>query len=341
MAGDWIKMRGGLLRNPKVIRMARVLLQQPAFREWFGVTRDASRDVTCDVTQRDDVASNVTARDTRHVPVVTMVTVGALLATWSSVNENASDDATMRDATLFEIDTISGVPGFGEALASVGWIEVLPNEEGLFFPNFHEYNTVGKQRSAGVKTGAERSREYRDRKKNKTVTSRDVTKPVTRDPREEKSREERNTPPNPPTGGGGGGDSPEQKKAEVVCRAVRAQGIGDADPSDLALRALIEKAVPVETFEAAAKIAVGHSKGMAYMLGIVKRQLLEAANVDAVPTVKVGPWDATRSSIVSTAAKFGLPAWDEAAFQRGQGEAFSIYTARVKQMVDETQAVAA
>lgn len=341
MAGDWIKMRGGLLRNPKVIRMARVLLQQPAFREWFGVTRDALRDVTCDVTQRDDSTSSVTARDARYVSVVTMVAVGALLATWSSVNENVSDDATMRDATLFEIDAIAGVPGFGEALASVGWIEVLPNEEGLFFPNFHEYNTVGKQRSAGAKTGAERSREYRDRKKNKTVTSRDVTKTVTRDPREEKSREERNTPPNPPAGGGGGVDSPERKKAEDVCRAVKAQGISDADPTDLALRAFIEKAVPVEVFVAAAKIAVGQSKGMAYMLGIVKRQLVEAANVQSAPAVKVGPWDATRSSIVTTAATFGLPAWDEDAFQCGQGEAFSIYTARVKRMVDQAQAVAA
>ena len=341
MAGDWIKMRGGLLRNPKVIRMARVLLQHPAFREWFGVTRDASRDVTCDVTQRDDATSSVTARDVQHVPVVTMVTVGALLATWSSVNENVSDDATMRDATLFEIDAIAGVPGFGEALASVGWVEVLPNEEGLFFPNFHEYNTVGKQRSAGAKTGAERSREYRDRKKNKTVTSRDVTKPVTRDPREEKSREERNTPPNPPTGGGGGVDSPERKKAEDVCRAVKAQGIGDADPSDLALLAFIEKAVPVEVFEAAARIAVGHSKGMAYMLGIVKRQLGEAANLQSVPAVKLGPWDATRPSIIAMAAKFGLPAWDEVAFHRGQGEAFPLYEARVRRMVDETQAVAA
>jgi hypothetical protein len=341
MAGDWIKMRGGLPRNPKVIRMARVLLQQAAFREWFGVPCDALRDVTRDVTQRDDATAGVTARDARLVPVVTMVTVGALLATWSSVNENASDDATMRDATLFEIDTIAGVPGFGEALAAVGWVEVLPNEEGLFFPNFHEYNTVGRQRSAGAKTGAERSKDYRDRKRHKSVTSRDVTPPVTRDHREEKRGEERKTPPNPPAGGGSGADSAERQKAEAVCKAVKAQGIGDADPADLTLRACIERGVPVEAFEAAARIAVGERKGMGYLLGIVKRRLREAANVEAAPGVKVGPWDATRSGIVTMAAKFGLPAWDEAAFQRGAGEAFPAYTARVRRLVEPAQAVAA
>lgn len=341
MAGDWIKMRGGLLSNPKVIRMARVLLQNTAFRDWLGVTGDAERDVSRDVTQRDATTCGVTARDARLVPIVTRVTVGALLPLWHSVNENASDDAVMRDATLFEIDTIAGVPGLGEALVAVGWVEVLPNGEGLHFLNFHEYNTVGRQRSAGAKTGAQRSKEYRDRKKGQTVTSRDVTQNVTRDHREEKSREEKKTPPNPPPGGGGGVDPASQQKAEAVCRAVQAQGIGDATATNPALLAYIGQGVPLETFEDAARIAANDGKGMGYLLGIVKRQLRDAANVTAGPVMKAGPWDATRSSIVATASKFGLPAWDEDAFQHGNGEPFAAYTARVRRLVEPVQAVAA
>lgn len=340
MAGNWIKMRGELPRNPKVIRMARLLLRNPAFREWMGVTCDAERDVSRDVTQRDAATGGVTARDARLVPVVTLVTVGALVPLWHSVNQNASEDAVMRDATLFEVDTIAGVPGLGEALVAVGWIEVLPNGEGLQFCNFHEYNMVGEQRSAGAKTGAQRSREYRDRKKGQTVTSRDVTNNVTRHPRTDKSREEK-TPPNPPSGGQGGVDPASQQKAEAVCRAVQAQGIGDATATNPTLLAYVGQGVPLETFEAAARIAANDGKGMGYLLGIVKRQLRDAANVTAGPVMKAGPWDASRSSIVATASKFGLPAWDEDAFQHGNGEPFAAYTARVRRLVEPAQAVAA
>lgn len=115
MAGDSIKMRAGLLSDPHVVRMARVLLRNPVFCEWTGTTCDAG-------------TGDATVREARLVPVVTRATIGALLALCHSVDQNASDVASMRGVTLFEIDTMAGMPGLGEALVAVGWVEVVPDD---------------------------------------------------------------------------------------------------------------------------------------------------------------------------------------------------------------------
>lgn len=215
MADSWIKMRASLLTNPKVIRTARALLQDPEFRSWFGITlRHDSVTVRHDtVTERhvSSVTEGTTNTTDRHaqrhaidVTIVTRIVVGASLPLWSQANECAGDDGLLDGATLFEIDTMSGVPGLGRAMASVNWIEVLPNEEGIRFINFSEHNTVGKERSTGAKTQADRAREYRNRKKaqgidgaDETVTDRHVTlrdekRDASRDTvTTEKSREEK------------------------------------------------------------------------------------------------------------------------------------------------------
>jgi len=163
VAESWIKMRGSLMTNPKVIKMARLLLQDPEFLAWFandGVTINPSLSVT-----------------RRHVTVVTRVTVGALTPLWAGVNECAGNDGVLRDASLFEIDEMAGVPGFGRAMEAVGWLHVLADSEGIEFPNFIEHNTVGKERSTSAKTAAERAKEYRERKRLETVES--VTNAVT------------------------------------------------------------------------------------------------------------------------------------------------------------------
>ncbi|GEM_PF-5258167 len=149
MADSWIRMRGSLVTNPKVLAMARVLLADPDFLDWYGnesVTLGSSRAVTL-----------------RHVTVVTRVTVGALTPLWSMVNECAAIDGIVRGATLFEVDGMAGVPGFGKAMVSVGWLEVLA--DGVHFPNFCEHNTVTESRSTAAKTPAQRSKEYRERQK--------------------------------------------------------------------------------------------------------------------------------------------------------------------------------
>jgi hypothetical protein len=183
VAESWIKMRGSLMTNPKVIKMARLLLQDPDFLEWYGndaVTIAASQGVT-----------------RRHVTVVTRVVVGSLTPLWAQVNECAGTDFVLPDASLFEIDEMAGVPGFGRSMEAVNWLRVMPDSTGIEFPNFIEHNTVGKERSAGAKTQAERAKEYRERKRLEALES--VTNGVTgkRDASRdtvttEKSREEKN-----------------------------------------------------------------------------------------------------------------------------------------------------
>jgi hypothetical protein len=197
LMADWIKMRSSLLTNPKVIRMARALLQDPEFMEWmcpgFCVTSDES------VTKR-------------HVPVVTRIVVGALLPTWSAVNDTAARDGVVRHAASRDIDETAGVPGFGKALMAVEWLKELPDARGVQFINFEEHNSPQKERALTAKSSAERQAEYRARKKSDAKAlhngdaahngERDVTGDVTSDGREEKSREEKNNTPPPPNGGG-------------------------------------------------------------------------------------------------------------------------------------------
>lgn len=179
---DWIKMRTGLLTNPKVIRMSRILANDRQFIDWW--TRGTDADCETNIYELCDVT------------VVTRVTVGSLLSVWGSVNDCASKSGFVKGITRHEVDEMAGVPGFGSAMVTVGWLE--ERENGVVFPNFDEHNTVGKDRSSGAKTGAERTKEWRERQAQKVnssdehvTTSRDVTVTSQRDHREEESREEK------------------------------------------------------------------------------------------------------------------------------------------------------
>lgn len=195
---DWIKMRSGLPTNPRVVKMARVLLAEQRFMDWF---RPGATAVTSDVT-RDE------RDEQRDISVVTRIVVGTLLPTWSMVNEAAGRDGIIRHASSRDIDHTAGVPGFAKALAAVDWLEILPNDAGVRFINFEEHNSPQKERALTSKSGADRQKEYRERKKRETEEAalrdassdgqRDATVTSQRDGREEKNREEkRDIPPTP------------------------------------------------------------------------------------------------------------------------------------------------
>jgi uncharacterized protein YdaU (DUF1376 family) len=143
-------------------------------------------------------------------------------------------------------------------------------------------------------------------------------------------------PPPPGSTAGSVGVGEQSSKTGEVCRAIKAKGVADVNPSNPELKALVAKGISVETFEAAAAVCAKSTppKGMNYLLGIVRRQLGEAAAIAAGPAIPVGPWDATRTSIVAKAAELGIAAWDESKFQVGQGESFAVYTARVRARVE-------
>lgn len=164
---DWIKMRTNLRRNPKVIAMSRYLSKDQNFINWLtgnSVTKSHTS-VTSDVTKECD--SSVTMH------AVMRVTVCGLLEVWGSVNDVINSDNFVSNMCKSDIDAISEIPSFGDAMASVGWIENLEIEcgdnneilaEGLEFSNFLEFNTPEKARPK-AKTQAQRAKEYRERKK--------------------------------------------------------------------------------------------------------------------------------------------------------------------------------
>jgi hypothetical protein len=183
MAGDWIKMRPSLMTSPKVNGIARILERD------FAVGRSLS-------TGNNGVMSEIVTRN-----VMRNVTVASLLVIWGAANEHTTD-GVFRNADLSDLDDMVGIPGFGEAMATVGWAEYDAEEGTVILPNFTEYNTSGRERSGAAKTAAQRQKEYRERKRNADVmpegdAESDVTSDVTRNRREEKRREENKTPLTP------------------------------------------------------------------------------------------------------------------------------------------------
>ena len=172
MAGEWIKIRRGLRQHPKTIAMARHLAEDRSFIDWWSnpVQYGCRHSVTEIVTFAN----------------VTRVTVCALTEFWGVLNEVIGDDCRVPCMTIADIDEMVEIPGFGEALLSVGWV-VEDDENGLFFPNFLEHNVPRKSRHE-PKTPAQRSKEYRERKKQSDARhARHETSH-----REEKRREEKN-----------------------------------------------------------------------------------------------------------------------------------------------------
>jgi|694.fasta_scaffold30528_10 hypothetical protein len=209
MAGEWVKMRSALLANPKVHAIAKAI----------GMDSRAGSALTTGFSGCPD---QVLARC-----ALRYVTVTALLCVWSSANEHATG-GILSCCDLEDIDEIAGVPGFGQAMASVGW--AIPDEatKCVSLPNFSDHNTPAKDRTA-----ADRQRRYRQNRNGRVA--RDVTRDVARDSndREEKRREEKKEiQPAAPVATS---DPPKRRKrsqpADAVSWSADAgwQGITDAD----------------------------------------------------------------------------------------------------------------
>jgi hypothetical protein len=123
---------------------------------------------------------------------------GALLSVWGVARNrgkrNSQTDLLLAGCSLFTLDDIADIPGFGAAMAEVGW--AVETDEGVVLPSFfREFNT---DPNGKTNTSAERQKRYREKKKGKGDVTRDVDADVTRDvtrdvtlrPREEKRREE-------------------------------------------------------------------------------------------------------------------------------------------------------
>lgn len=175
---SWIKYRGMLRNDPRMIRLVNALSSTDGMRE-FMFTRDAFELDVNSVTKR----------------ALQNVTIAALLDVWVHVNEygkTMSLDVYLRDSNVTFLDEFAGIVGFGEAMLSVGWVKYLDDQENcLVFPNFAEHNETASERNRPM-TDAERQQKRRDKKKllkeQSHETSREVTKSHVHKKRLDKNR---------------------------------------------------------------------------------------------------------------------------------------------------------
>lgn len=180
MAGDWIKMRVSLAKDPAVIAMADYLAEQRVFMDWL--TDPVRRH--CDKSAYEHVTRNVTVA----------VTVSALLVFWGVANEVGKpdgDDIVLRHATLESVDGASGVPCFGDAMAHVEWAVEEENngKSRVRLPKFLINNIPAEDR--GKKGNADRQRRFREKKALLGNADSNVTDNVTVTHREDKRRKEK------------------------------------------------------------------------------------------------------------------------------------------------------
>jgi hypothetical protein len=179
MAGDWIKMRVWLCRDPKVIRMADWLMAEPRFMNAMGLhPGPGNRNVM------------------RNVTVALCVT--GLLVTWGTAREQGdreNDDLVLRHCRIETLSAMCDVPFFGEAMASVDWA-VERGDGSVVFPKFFKDNESPDDRHK--RQNAERQARFRESHSNEQVTAkRNVT--VTTEKRREESLNKKREPLAEPT----------------------------------------------------------------------------------------------------------------------------------------------
>ena len=314
MAGDWIKMRTNLRTHPKVVRMSSAL--------------------QCD----------------------TLRVIGALWAVWSIADEHAAvrDGAGHLDGySLADMSGVIGFPGFAEQMAACGWIAECDEHaqnggKCLIFKDFDTHN--GKSAKSRAEDSERKRASRQSAERQKSVRKVSAERPPETVTREEKRREEI-TPPFPApaeVAGVGGGEEVLTEKAERaglqtadtgaepgrVCKLLKAAGIADTNPGHLEFVELVRAGVPDEAWTGAAEVARRNGRSFAYLVGVVKRQVRDAAALSAagVPVLSgqvATDWRATRSGIDAKGVELGLGKWDQAAFEHGRGEPFARFEARV------------
>ena len=170
MVAEWIKVRRGLRQLPKTVIIARKFEETDYFKNL--VTSSAKKDKQT-IQRHKSITSDLATR----------VTVSALFDLWIALNDVVDKECRVKKMELRDIDIIVGLPGFGKAIAEVGWVH--EESKGLFFRNFEDWNTPDSIRPP-VLTDAERAKNYRERKKEKLRHECHETSRL-----EEKSREEK------------------------------------------------------------------------------------------------------------------------------------------------------
>lgn len=157
MAGNWIKMSASLKTHPKVNEIA-ALLESPA-------EGNSGFDVSVGGQRGELLTRNVTR----------CVTVTALLSIWGAAKEYASNNVFC-NADLSYLDVLAEFPGFGEAMAAVGWAVYDAEEHCVILMADTDEGVVAASKKSSA---AERQRRYRERKRAQKSVTQGVTQTVT------------------------------------------------------------------------------------------------------------------------------------------------------------------
>lgn len=145
---NWIKLRDDLDTDPRVFTMADFL------RETAQVYVLSTRD--------KDLLGDVTHTVTRNV--MRDVTVSGLSRVWFAANRHTTD-GVFKNATLDYLDTLAQVPGFGRAMALVGYAVFDPETRTVTLPRFSEYNAPDKNGQRSKTANALRQQRHREKLK--------------------------------------------------------------------------------------------------------------------------------------------------------------------------------
>jgi hypothetical protein len=149
LMAEWISVRANIDRDPHTIAMADRLAGNPELAVRLGLPPGIV----------------ITRQMTRHL--VVPVVVAALVRVWATANETGAvdgDDLVMDHCSLDALDDIADVPGFGAAMAAVGWAEARQDGAGVsqaILPKFKRHNVPAVDRKK--QQGAANSKRYRDR----------------------------------------------------------------------------------------------------------------------------------------------------------------------------------
>jgi type II secretory pathway pseudopilin PulG len=145
---SWIKIRADLESDPRVHRMAaHIAKSAPGY-----ILTSQAKDLFGSVT--DTVTRNA-LRD---------VTVMGLSRVWFAANDHTTD-GVFRHADLSYLDALAHIPGFGEAMQSVGYAIHDPEAHTVTLPRFVEHNAPDKNGERSKTAAARRAQRSRDKKK--------------------------------------------------------------------------------------------------------------------------------------------------------------------------------
>ena len=197
---DWIKVYTNLRDNPHVVRLS-TALHPPESREYAYRT----------------------------------TVLGGLQLVWGLFDQYTTD-GFLKGYSYKNLDDFVQIPGFAQAMAAIGWLEIVP--EGIQLSRFMEHNSHSAKGRAQTQIRVERHRVAKgikdnssnkaERSCNGNVTLERYTS-VTREEKKEENTgggvqvhylEKEKTPPPPGDGGAGG------RTVEAIAAAEKLRGLG-------------------------------------------------------------------------------------------------------------------